>query len=153
MAMIRFTVVGVPVAQGSKRAFLNRHTGRASLVESSHRHKDWRSLVSLVAAEHRPAEPLTGGLNLAAVFRFARPASHYGTGKNERTLKPSAPRSVGKPDLDKLVRSIGDAMTGIVYADDSQIQSLDGTRKAWVDRWDYPGVDITITETDNDHSR
>ncbi len=147
MNRVEFTVIGVPAPQGSKRAMVNRHTGRASLVESSARHKDWRALVSLTAAENRPASLLTGGLNLAAVFRFARPASHYGSGKNERTLKPSAPRGISKPDLSKLVRSVEDAMTGIVYHDDSQIQSYNGTRKVWVDRWEHPGVDIVVEQT------
>lgn len=151
MTRVEFSVVGLPAPQGSKRAFVNRHTGRAALVESSSRHKDWRALVALTAAEHRhllgiPPEPLAGGLNLAAVFSFPRPASHYGAGKNARVLKPSAPQAVGTPDLSKLVRSIEDAMTGIVYRDDAQIQSYDGTRKVWVDRWLAPGVRICVSQ-------
>ena len=147
---IAFTVPGRPAPQGSKQAFVNKHTGRASLVEMSGRHKDWRAVVSIAAAERMSGlEPLDHGLNLnlAAVFRFARPASHYGTGKNERTLKPSAPQAVGKPDLSKLVRSVEDAMTGIVYHDDSQIQSYNGTRKVWCDQWETPGVDIEVSDT------
>jgi Holliday junction resolvase RusA-like endonuclease len=146
---IAFTVPGRPAPQGSKQAFVNKHTGRASLVEMSWRHKDWRAVVSLAAAERMSGlEPLDHGLdlNLAAVFRFCRPASHYGSGKNSRVLKPSAPNAPRKPDLSKLVRSIEDAMTGIVYHDDDQIVSYDGTRKAWCDRWETPGVDIEVCE-------
>ena len=44
--------------------------------------------------------------------------SHY-TGKG--ALKASAPVAPGKPDLDKLARAVGDALTGVAYRDDAQI--------------------------------
>jgi hypothetical protein len=66
--------------------------------------------------------PLTGALELRATFVFPRPKSHFGTGRNAGKLKPSAPALVTtRPDLDKLVRAIGDALTGVVFSDDAHL--------------------------------
>ena len=48
---------------------------------------------------------------LDLLFRFPRPRSHFGTGRNAGQLKPSAPFYVRtRPDLDKLARAVGDAL-------------------------------------------
>jgi hypothetical protein len=39
------------------------------------------------------------------------------------------PEHVVKPDLDKLVRAVGDALTGILYRDDAQIVSLNASKR------------------------
>ena len=44
-------------------------------------------------------------------------------------LKATAPAAPRRPDLDKLVRSAGDAMTGIVYVDDGQIAILSACKE------------------------
>lgn len=144
MSVIRFQVPGIPAPQGSKRAFVNKHTGRASLVEMSGRHKDWRAMVSLAASEAATGI-MDGPVHLRACFRFPRPKSHYRTGRNADKLRDNAPTHPGKPDLSKLVRSIEDAMTGIVYRDDSQIVSYDGTCKTWADGV-TPGVTIEVRQ-------
>lgn len=55
-------------------------------------------------------------------FRLARPASHFGTGKNAGKLKPSAPPfPIGTPDADKLCRAVLDALKGTAYDDDSRV--------------------------------
>jgi crossover junction endodeoxyribonuclease RusA len=83
----------------------------------------WRSTVAAAAIEAMDGRPqLAGPLELRALFVFARPSSHFGTGRNHERLKPSAPiYRWTKPDLDKLLRAIGDALTGIVYRDDARI--------------------------------
>jgi crossover junction endodeoxyribonuclease RusA len=64
---------------------------------------------------------LTGPCRLVVVFYFPRPKSHYGA----RGLKPSAPGWVTRtPDLDKLVRAVGDSLTGVCVRDDSLIVEL-----------------------------
>ncbi len=75
---------------------------------------------------------IDGPVRLDVDFVFERPASHFGTGKNEGLIKSSAPvwkQSV--PDRDKLLRAIGDALTKVVYRDDARI--VDGNaRKVYV---------------------
>jgi crossover junction endodeoxyribonuclease RusA len=51
-----------------------------------------------------------------------RPKGHYGSGKNELTVKNSAPKYPDKkPDCTKLLRALEDALTGILWIDDSQV--------------------------------
>ena len=58
-------------------------------------------------------------------FCFLRPKSHYGTGKNKKKLKPSAPVAhTIKPDLDDLVILALDALNGVCWRDDSQITNI-----------------------------
>jgi Holliday junction resolvase RusA-like endonuclease len=52
-------------------------------------------------------------------FRMPRPKAHY---KASGEIKADAPWfPIVRPDLTKLLRSTEDAMTGIVWHDDSQI--------------------------------
>ncbi len=115
--MIEFTVDGIPAPQGSKTRT------KWGMREDNPRTKPWRAAVaSEAAAATIGREPLTGPLELAAIFYFPRPKSHYRTGKHADQLKPSAPDYCAtKPDADKLLRAAADAMTGIVYRDDSQL--------------------------------
>ena len=70
--MLRFTVHGLPAAQGSKR-----HVGRGVMVESSKRVKPWRQDVvaaALRAIEDDPTfEMFTGPVEVNIDFFFARP--------------------------------------------------------------------------------
>lgn len=73
-----------------------------------------------------------------AEFRFARPKSHL---TKKGVLTKSAPRThVSKPDLDKLVRTVLDALTGVVIHDDSQVCGI-VAQKDYAD----PGVQVVVT--------
>ena len=145
LTIVSFEAHGIPVTQGSKKAMRNRHTGKTVMVESSERHGPWRALVSLAAQEAMETGPTSAAVNLAAVFRFPRPKSHYRSGKNAHLLSDSSPHHhTNTPDLDKLVRCVCDSMTGIVWNDDSQVASLDGTCKVWVPRGESGGVTIGV---------
>lgn len=111
-----FSVPGEAAPQGSKRAFRTRG-GRIALVESSNRVKPYRASVA-AAAVAAGVSLIDGPVEIGAVFTFVRPRSHY-TGKG--ALRSGAPAAPGKPDLDKIARAVGDALTGIAYRDDSQI--------------------------------
>jgi crossover junction endodeoxyribonuclease RusA len=116
---IEFTVLGTPQPQGSLRSL---GTGRP-LLDSNKQLEPWRHAVAAQAltAMHNH-KPFTGPLRLHALFVFSRPAGHFGTGRNSGQLKPSAPLYVQtRPDLDKLLRAVGDAITGIVCRDDNQL--------------------------------
>ncbi|MFB7115179.1 RusA family crossover junction endodeoxyribonuclease [Streptomyces sp. NPDC056291] len=119
---LTFLARGLPGPQGSKS-----HVGGGRMVESSAKVRPWRDIVawSAVAARSkvRGWQPLTGPVALSLVFTMPRPRSHFGTGRNARTLRPSAPaRPHVPPDLDKLVRATKDALkVGGVYRDDGQV--------------------------------
>lgn len=121
---ISFEVVGIPVAQGSMKVI---PVGRRHAMKPSNEGSlaPWRAAVSHAAREAMgDLPPFAGAVSISMGFYFPRPKSHYKTkgGLPTQELKDHAPQwhSI-KPDRDKLERAIGDAMTGIVYRDDSQI--------------------------------
>jgi len=126
MLEVSFTVHGVPRPQGSKR-----HLGQGIMVEASPHLAAWREDVASAARKVYDEDLMIGAVYLRALFTFPRPKSHYGTGRNENTLKPRAPKHhAQKPDLSKLVRAIEDALTGVVFRDDSQVCAL-RSDKVW----------------------
>ena len=141
-----FDVTGTPGAQGSK-AFKGVRNGRAVMVESSAKVRPWRQDVVAAALEElgrqgRPA--FANAVTVDLLFRFRRPKSHYGTGRNAGVLKDSAPkfptsRAVG--DADKLARSTLDALvTAGVLADDSLVVDLNVHKRYW----HTPGASIWV---------
>jgi Holliday junction resolvase RusA-like endonuclease len=122
---LEFFVAGIPKPGGSKKAFVNKYTGRANVVDDSKGSKPWKACVSLAAAEAMTRAiktPLEGCLAVKMTFYLPRPKGHFGSGKNAGVIKASAPPFPGvKPDLLKLARSTEDALTGIVWRDDAQI--------------------------------
>jgi hypothetical protein len=81
-------------------------------------------------------------------FFISRPKDQYGSGRNERRLKPvdhpkyrSAPTVA--PDLSNLLKMVEDALTGSVWADDDQVVSLSG-KKSYVDWWEQSRSVIRI---------
>ena len=119
---ITFFVPGIPRPGGSKKGFYNPKAGRVLIVKAGgKREENWRQAVSF-AAMHAMGErpPFAGPVLADAVFYMPRPKSHYRTGKHAGELRPDAPTvHTKKPDLTKLWRGTEDAMTGIVWQDDS----------------------------------
>lgn len=126
-SIVYLDVSGRPAPQGSKRAFRHRTTGKVVTQEMSTYVKPWREDVRAAAekwvARNPDLYPLPGALSVDMVFSVARPAAHYGTGRNARTLKPSAPRHpASMPDLSKLARSTEDALTSAgLWSDDARV--------------------------------
>lgn len=122
---IRFTVLGRPQPAGSKKAFVNRHTGKVIVTEDAKRSKPWQQQVGDTALAHRDqlnGELLGGPLELEVTFVLARPKGHFRTGKNAHLLRDSAPsRPAVKPDTTKLLRAVEDALTGVLWRDDAQV--------------------------------
>jgi crossover junction endodeoxyribonuclease RusA len=135
-AEIQFFVPGVPRAQGSKR-----HVGHGVMVEMSKDLGPWRTAIAEYAKKEADGEVFLGDLQLRAVFYFSRPASHYGTGRNAGQLKKTAPRYVGKnPDIDKLVRALGDALTiSGAIRDDRYVVRVEAEK-----RYGDPGVLVNL---------
>uniref|UniRef100_A0A6M3JI82 Putative endodeoxyribonuclease n=1 Tax=viral metagenome TaxID=1070528 RepID=A0A6M3JI82_9ZZZZ len=128
---LSFFVPGTPRPKGSKRGFVIRRkngTHGVAMVESSGDNlTTWIRLVRAAAQEARFQAQAwraisTGPVRLGLRFWFRRPKSHYGSGRNANTLKPTAPmKHTIRPDFDKLDRAIGDALQGILWQDDAQI--------------------------------
>lgn len=142
----RFVVFGHPTGQGSMSAVpvMRRDDAGARVAvmgrggfpivnvtdQKEKRLKPWRQEIALTAVANG-----WPGMGLAALdepvivrltFYVARPAGHYGTGRNAGVLKDSAPLWPERTgdDVDKLARAALDALTGIVWRDDKRVVTL-----------------------------
>jgi Holliday junction resolvase RusA-like endonuclease len=155
--VIVLDVLGVPAPKGSSRAILI--AGQPRLVPSSsdanaREQKRWRKAIEeRVALALGPRPELKFRevpLQVELVFRVERPGGHYGTGRNAGVLKPSAPTvPIVYPDIDKLARCTLDALTGLVFDDDSRIVRLI-VNKVYATKGNE-GARIVIQEWSEDH--
>lgn len=152
---LSFRVDGIPRSQGSKKFLGTTDKGKIRMAESARGLPAWRSDIrneaakALDAARYDTDDDLarfwSGPIIVQIAFGFSRPASHYGTGRNSTTLKPSAPAfpaSKNRDDVDKLARAVLDALSGVVFEDDGRVVHL-SVSKLYDDR---PGALIYIAE-------
>lgn len=135
--MISFYVEGLPQTKGSTKGFVGRSkkTGklRAFITNDNAKNKPWAEQVAWQAKFHGPHVPMAGPVYLEVSF-FLPMAKH--------PKHPCFP--IVKPDLDKLTRSIKDALKqGGIYKDDSQVCVMT-CRKVYATG--EPGVHITVKE-------
>lgn len=128
---IAFSVPGKPAPQGSKK-----HVGRGILVESSKELGPWRERVALAAREARAAHPIWAGEALTVRLGFVMP-------RPTSTAKRSTPPAVKRPDVDKLARAILDALTHVLFEDDSAVVDLHAEKRL-AEPGEGPGVFIHV---------
>ena len=120
MSIYEFVVLGKPAPQGSMKAFMLK--GKPRLTCDNKNTVPFRQAVGWEALRQRPTNDLyaPAGVPVAIHIGFfiAKPTS---TAK--RVTRPCK-----KPDLDKLCRAVFDALTGVVWHDDSQVVSLHATK-------------------------
>lgn len=122
-------VPGRAAPQGSKR-----HVGGGRMVESSKALGPWRTVVAWSAAQAYRDAPLDGPLAVVVEFVMPRPAG---------CPKRSTPPAVKRPDVDKLARAVLDALSGVVWRDDSQIVDLHPTKRI-AELNEQPGAHIRV---------
>ena len=132
--MIEFFVPGIPQTKGSARAFLPKGKGRYPVVTNDNpKNKKWARGVK-IAAQNAMAKQdmkiLTGPVKLSCVFYVPQP----------KRVKIGLELSTTRPDLDKMVRSVGDALEGTCYKQDAQVAGIMATKFYSL----KPGVQITV---------
>lgn len=132
---VTFGVVGNPAAQGSKR-----HVGNGVMIETSKNHKPWRAAVASAAHDVAGDDlPLTGPLQLDVEFRFPMPAS-----RKKAVRDAGICPKVSAPDLDKLIRSVGDSLKeGGLIKDDALFARITATK---VEVIGWTGAIVTVGE-------
>jgi len=131
--MTAFFVAGVPAPQGSMRGFV---VGKRAIVTADNaRTKPWRSRVGEEAQKHFDAV-IVGPVAISAVFVMPR----------LKTMpKSKTPPHTKKPDADKLLRATCDALKGIAYNDDAQVNEIH-VSKHYAAIGEQSGLHISITE-------
>jgi crossover junction endodeoxyribonuclease RusA len=136
MQGIEFKVYGIPQPQGSTKAFIPKGWTRPIITSDNKKNKPWRQDVSgaaLVEMQKSGLALMEGvPIVINVTFVFDRPKS----------LKKGVTDKITKPDIDKLLRSVLDALTGIVFKDDSQVV-LAMVEKVFGDQ---PGACISVRE-------
>jgi len=139
-------VPGLPQPQGSKDKFVIRNKEGTvvgtNVVESSKAVRPWRTDVKMYAQQAiiGRGTMMTGPIAISCRFIMHRPLA---TPKTRPT-----PPATKKPDLDKLMRAIGDALKGVVYTDDSQVVEWYGSKRI-AELGEQTGVHIIIGELDD----
>lgn len=113
MVDLTIEVHGEPASQGSHSVI----NGRIVQVNSA-KHKRWRNAVAFAALDLVTAgwDLLDEPIELSIIFYLSRP-------KTATREYPSV-----MPDLDKLIRAVGDSLSGVVYVDDSRIVRISATK-------------------------
>lgn len=131
--LLEVTVVGHAEPGGSKKAFVPQrdghpirgHGGRiiVNVVDDNPRAKGWQTVIAQRVSEVWEEPSLHGPLVVEFTFYRRRPQTHFGSGRNEGVLKDWAAVEypVAAPDLLKTARAAEDALTGVLWHDDSRI--------------------------------
>jgi crossover junction endodeoxyribonuclease RusA len=145
--LIEFAVPGQARPKGSTRNVGRTRKGAAILrASNADQLEPWCATVTYFAKQAMRERGLTVrgdcAFRVGLTFRFPRPRCHYG----RRGLLPSAPaHHTQRPDMDKLERACLDALTGVVWRDDSQvIGHLPDDGKRWAEGGEEGGVLVQI---------
>lgn len=117
---ISFTVLGEPSPEGSTRAFYIPKLNRTVTTHQNQSQLNaWRNRVATEAQNVLCGREWTtdraSAYTVDVDFVLVRPPSI----PVHRRIHPTV-----KPDIDKLVRAINDALTGILFPDDCQVVSI-----------------------------
>lgn len=134
--VVRFRVEGAPRPKGSWR-----HVGAGRVISAAKGLDAWERAVRQ-AAEHAMVVPRVSGdaLQVTLTFRMPRPA-----------CRKHDVWHTTRPDVDKLIRAVLDAMSGIVYDDDALICSVIALSR-YEDETMPPGVAVTVSLMGEDTS-
>lgn len=120
---IVFEVEGRPVPQGSMTASYNRTLGVAHVHHvQGEALAQWRASIRIAAREAgATVSPLP--IAISVVFGMPRPKAHmrWSGGRLIPKIDYWYARPGVAPDVDKLLRAVLDALTGVCYADDAQV--------------------------------
>ncbi|WP_054948960.1 RusA family crossover junction endodeoxyribonuclease [Numidum massiliense] len=134
--MIVFAVYGDPVAQGRPRA--TTVNGRVRMYDPP-KSRNYKEYLRFLAAEHAPDKLLEGPL--AMDLRVYRRIPKSFSKKKKAAAIAGELRPVTKPDADNYLKSVKDALNGVIWRDDSQVVNVS------VGKWygEKPRVEIRIS--------
>jgi crossover junction endodeoxyribonuclease RusA len=127
-------VPGVPRSKGSMRAFVPKGSTRAIITASGSGLKEWEQNIRVEALRERQRigwPVLDEAVAVFLHFLLPRPVS----------LPKRVREHLKKPDLDKLVRAVLDALTPVLWRDDALVVSI-MTTKTYAS--EEPGVYIEV---------
>ena len=129
----------IPVTDGNGkvRTFVRDNSGEGG--------KHWRSAVAKAGHDAMDGRSLFDGpLYVEVTLIRRRGPGHFGQGRNRGLLLPSAPMYPAvMPDATKLMRSTEDALTGVVWVDDSR-NCTTHVEKVYAEPGEPEGAEIRV---------
>lgn len=146
--VVFFRVYGTPQTAGSKQAFpYKKPTGQLGVrvSDDNPKSRSWKQQIIGEALANASEDERTVLLASTIAVRFSfvmpRPKSHF---KADGSIKPNAPRwHTKRPDALKMARAAEDALTGVLWADDSQIV-LENLEKRYADKGEVEHLAVTV---------
>lgn len=146
MTQITFWCPGTPITKGSGHSIIAANGKPITVQNNQKRLGPWERRIKECAIEAGVKALFTekGAVELEMGFVLKRPKSHF---KLDGSLKPTAPvkPTTRKADVDKLTRSVLDALTTTAYADDSQVTKITSEKSYCGVEMTTPGVYIRVT--------
>lgn len=136
MNVVEFWVYGIPQTKGSAKAFMRPGMRYPVVTNDNAKNKGWAATVAEAAQEAKKLHGcgiIGGAVKLQLMFYLPRPKS----------LPKRVIHATKRPDLDKMIRSVKDALTGVFYLDDAQVTNLQAGKQYA----DQPGVIVTLEES------
>ncbi len=134
---LNFIAYGVPQPKGSAKAFIPKGWSRPIVTSDNTKNKGWQQLVaeaaSLAIAKSGSFRIIEGPALLAVTFYLPRP----------KAIKNKTVPHTKKPDLDKLVRSVKDALSRVAWQDDAVVGEIKAI-KAYARPGESPRAEISV---------
>jgi crossover junction endodeoxyribonuclease RusA len=121
---LSFVVLGVAQPKGSARAFVPKGWTRPIITSANKSLKGWETAVRDAIQQHAPGVWFEGAVVMRIHFELPRP----------KAVRWPAKPHLKRPDLDKLVRGTLDAMTKVLWHDDSQVISITASKSYALDQ-------------------
>lgn len=124
-------VPGLPRPKGSTKAMRHSKTGKIITLPASKYLREWERTVCVRVKQFWMRPTWKGPVWLEIEFLMPKPKKSVNT------------YPISRPDLDKCLRAIGDALTGTVFDDDSQVVGV-LARKNYAPKGELIGARIVI---------
>lgn len=136
MAVIKVFVPVLPIAQPRQRHTKTGH----NYTPSKHPVQGFKAIVAYAVKQEYQGQLWDGPVGLEVEFWFPRPKAKQW--KNKAMLPY---RHTSRPDADNAIKAVKDALTLVVWCDDSQICD-ESIRKRVCGADQHPGVWLTIEQ-------
>lgn len=138
---LTFFARGVPAPKGSAKTIFNKKLGRNMTFQTNApKQKEWADGVR-AAYTMANGNMEDGPKRISLRFLMPRPKYHYDSRGAIRPKYLNAPHTV-KPDMDKLIRTVFDALDGLCYDGDQKVCRMGEVSKEYA--FGNPGAVIVI---------
>ena len=141
MVRVKFTVPGVPVAQGRPRVMRTKNGLSHTFMPD--KTTDYQKLVRFEYIRQCGGQCFPDKSALIMQINFFMPIPKSALKRDLPKLQSETVRHIKRPDLSNLIKSIEDAVNGLAYPDDSQISGFDNSGKYYSAN---PRVEVEISD-------